>query len=57
MTEENDAELPEQKPKIGHWIYDSFYGGFYKCSVCGYTKGSKSDTCPDCGSDNRERKE
>ena len=35
--------------RAGTWMYDSFYGGFYRCSVCGYDQGRKTKHCPQCG--------
>jgi ribosomal protein L40E len=46
------AEIKEcpkkQKSEIGHWIYDSYYGGYYICSECGHAQALKSSECPQC---------
>lgn len=52
-----NALLNKAKEDKAYWIYDSFYGGFYKCSKCGYEKGSKDDICPKCGSIMIDREE
>lgn len=35
--------------RSGAWEWDSYYGGFYRCSVCGYEQGRKTKYCPECG--------
>ena len=35
--------------RAGSWEWDSFYGGFYRCSACGYEQGRKTNYCPECG--------
>lgn len=35
--------------RSGAWEWDSYYGGFYRCSVCGYEQGRKTKHCPECG--------
>lgn len=44
-------DLPSvtSKQRPGAWVYDSFCGGFYQCSVCGYDQGRKTNYCPKCG--------
>lgn len=32
----------------GHWVYNSFYGGFYECSVCGRDVAIRCNRCPAC---------
>jgi rubrerythrin len=39
--------LEAQRP--GAWEWDSYYGGFYRCSACGYEQGRKTKYCPECG--------
>ena len=39
----------------GYWIFDSFYGGFYKCSKCAHTQGAKDSECPKCKSDMEQK--
>lgn len=65
------GRLPSAQPerKIGEWIrkYDYYHGIIMrvcKCSVCGANAGIgkdgfwyKSNFCPNCGADMRERKE
>lgn len=41
-------ELPSVTQKSGKWIYNSHYGGYYECSVCGKGSGSKHKECPNC---------
>ena len=38
-----------EQQREGHWAYDSYYGGFYSCSVCGHDQGHKTRYCPMCG--------
>lgn len=33
----------------GHWLYNSFYGGFWQCSLCGHDEAIKKGICPACG--------
>lgn len=41
--------MPDDIPqKYGKWIYNSHYGGYYECSVCGKGSGSKHKECPNC---------
>ena len=35
--------------RLGVWEWDSYFGGFYRCSVCGHDQGSKTNYCPKCG--------
>lgn len=35
--------------RSGAWEWDSYYGGFYRCSACGYEQGRKTKYCPECG--------
>ena len=37
--------------RTGCWQHDSYYGGFYSCSVCGHDQGYKTRYCPMCGAD------
>ena len=39
---------PSVTQKSGQWIYNSHYGGYYECSVCGKGSGSKHKECPNC---------
>ena len=38
-----------KQQRTGAWVWDSYYGGFYRCSVCGYEQGRKTKYCPECG--------
>lgn len=38
-----------EKARTGVWLYSSFFGGCYRCSVCGHDQASKTDFCPECG--------
>lgn len=66
-----DAPSIDIEPKRGEWIDQGWHGDWqfetdgrgncwyeYKCSECGYIKiGGKSNYCPNCGADMRERRE
>ena len=49
MNEAQQKAFKALRQGSGFWIYDSYYGGIYKCSICGHWQGMKSDFCPECG--------
>lgn len=44
-VDENDER---GKARTGVWIYSSFFGGCYRCSICGHEQASKTALCPKC---------
>ena len=71
MFENAIDNAPTIEPKQGEWIDKGWHGDWqfetdgrgncwheYECSKCGFhNKGSKSNFCPNCGADMRERKD
>ena len=60
ITPMNDAldsaiESLEQKPKIGHWIFDEVLDRHYYCSECKSMGVDYWDYCPNCGAKMTER--
>lgn len=60
MMEVYDAPSIDIEPKRGEWIrssdIDIAWGSkVYTCSNCGHKRNSKTNFCPHCGADMRER--
>lgn len=55
----DQEQLPTIGSKHGKWIYQfrDSENEEYRCSACGFPQEFKSNFCPNCGSDNRERED